>query len=245
MRNHRAFVFSAVLCADTLKLKNGSTIEGRFLSGDTASIKFAVGNDANTYDLVDIESLAFTPRAPAYQPVIPRPVLTQPALLGPGAQLAVRLIDSVDSKRDRPRQTYRASMEQPVQVNGGTVIPRGADCIVVLRDEQQSRRISGRSLLTIALRSVNINGRNYDLATSTVSRIGNQRGVKSGEVIGGTTALGAIVGALAGGGRGAAIGATSGAGLGTAVQLATSGERVRIPSETVLVFTLENAVYLP
>ena len=61
-------------------------------------------------------------------------------------------------------------------------------------------------------------------------------------MIGGGAALGAIIGALAGGGKGAAIGAVTGAGAGTAVQVATKGERVKIPSETRLTFTLEYPV---
>ena len=95
-------------------------------------------------------------------------------------------------------------------------------------------------MLTLALRSVTVNGHTYDLATSNVNKSSGSRTAKSGEVIGGATALGAIIGALAGGGRGAAIGAVSGAGVGTAAQVATSGERVKVPSETVLTFTLQN-----
>ena len=55
----------------------------------------------------------------------------------------------------------------------------------------------------------------------------------------GGAALGAIIGAIAGGGKGAAIGAVSGAGAGTAVQVITGGPKVQIPSETRLTFTLD------
>jgi hypothetical protein len=57
-------------------------------------------------------------------------------------------------------------------------------------------------------------------------------------VVGGTAAFGAIIGAIAGGGKGAAIGAASGAGAGAAVQ-AVRGAKVKIPSETRLEFTLK------
>lgn len=52
--------------------------------------------------------------------------------------------------------------------------------------------------------------------------------------------MGAVIGALAGGGRGAAIGAGSGAAAGTAAQVMTAGQKVKIPSETRLTFTLQN-----
>jgi len=51
--------------------------------------------------------------------------------------------------------------------------------------------------------------------------------------------LGAIIGAIAGGGKGAAIGTIAGAGAGGAVQVLTHGQQIRIPSETTLDFRLE------
>ena len=51
--------------------------------------------------------------------------------------------------------------------------------------------------------------------------------------------LGSIIGALAGGGKGAAIGAAAGAGVGGGVQAATKGQQIKLPSETVLNFTLQ------
>ena len=61
-------------------------------------------------------------------------------------------------------------------------------------------------------------------------------------MIGGTAALGAIIGGIAGGGRGAAIGAGSGAAVGTGAQELGHGQRVRVPSETRLVFTLSYGI---
>jgi outer membrane lipoprotein SlyB len=49
-----------------------------------------------------------------------------------------------------------------------------------------------------------------------VTRESSSRTGRSEKVIGGTAALGAIIGALAGGGKGAAIGAAAGAGGGAA-----------------------------
>ena len=50
--------------------------------------------------------------------------------------------------------------------------------------------------------------------------------------------LGALIGAIAGGGKGAAIGTAVGAGSGAAVQVITHGDQVKIPPETKLEFTL-------
>ena len=156
----------------------------------------------------------------------------------------MRTIDSVDSERDRRGQTYRASIDQPVIVNGQTVVPRGADAVIMLSDSQQSGKIEGKAVLTLELRSITINGRTYDSTSSTVSRESGSRGSRSAKVIGGTAALGAIIGAIAGGGKGAAIGAGSGAAVGTAAQVVTSGQKVKVPAETLLTFTLQNSLDL-
>ncbi|MBV9155830.1 MAG: hypothetical protein JO097_06190 [Acidobacteriaceae bacterium] len=161
-----------------------------------------------------------------------------------GTQLVVRLIDPVNSERDSLGQTYRASVDQPVVVNGQTVIPRGADVVATLSDTQKSGKIEGKTVLTIDLKSVTVNGRTYDIVTTGVAEASASRGERSAKVIGGTAALGAIIGAIAGGGKGAAIGAGSGAAVGTAAQVATSGQKVRVPSETRLTFTLQNPVDL-
>jgi hypothetical protein len=52
---------------------------------------------------------------------------------------------------------------------------------------------------------------------------------------------GGLIGALAGGGKGAAIGAASGGALGTGASVLTKGPEVRIPSETLLRFTLSQS----
>jgi hypothetical protein len=47
-----------------------------------------------------------------------------------------------------------------------------------------------------------------------------------------------IIGGIAGGGKGAGIGAAAGGGVGGGVQAATEGQQIKLPSETVLNFTL-------
>jgi hypothetical protein len=161
-----------------------------------------------------------------------------------GTEIVVRLIDPVNSERDNLGQTYRATIDQPVVVNGQTVIPRGSDAVATLIDAKQSGKIEGRTVLTVDLKNVTVNGRTYDIVTTGVSRASGSRGERSAKVIGGAAALGAIIGAAAGGGRGAAIGAGSGAAVGTAAEVATSGQKVKIPAETRLTFTLQNPLDL-
>ena len=161
-----------------------------------------------------------------------------------GTPVVIRLIDPVNSETDSLGQTYRASLDQPIIVNGQTVVPRGADAVATLIDAQKSGRIQGKTVMTLDLKSLTVNGRKYDISTTGVSQASASRGQRSAKVIGGTAVLGAVIGAIAGGGKGAAIGTVAGAGAGTAAEVATSGQKVKVPAETRLTFTLQNPLNL-
>jgi hypothetical protein len=158
--------------------------------------------------------------------------------------MTVRMIDAVNSEQSRLGETFRASVDEPVIVDGQTVIPRGADAVTKLVEDQESGKITGKTVLTLVLQQVLVNGKMLDLTSGDVSQASGSRGSRSAKVIGGTAALGAIIGAIAGGGKGAAIGAGSGAAVGTGVQVLTKGQTVKIPSETRLTFTLQQPAQL-
>src|SRR5579863_2347330 len=159
-----------------------------------------------------------------------------------GTPITVRMIDAVDSKVAHLGQTFRASVDDPVLINGQTVIPRGADALAKLVEDQQSGKFEGKTILTLALTDITINGQMIDTTTGDVTRASSSRGARTAKVVGGATALGAIIGALAGGGRGAAIGAASGAAVGGGAEVLTKGQQVKIPSETRLSFTLQQPI---
>ncbi len=175
-------------------------------------------------------------RADSAPPPPAAPTITIPS----GTLLKVRMVDSVDSETSQLGQTFQASLDEPIIINGQTVIPRGADVVAKLVEDKQSGKISGRTELTMDLASIRVNDKLVDITTGEVSSASGSRGAKSANVIGGATALGAVLGGIFGGGKGAAIGAASGAGAGGAVQVATKGQRVKIPAETRLSFTLSN-----
>ena len=90
----------------------------------------------------------------------------------------------------------------------------------------------------LELTQIVVNGIPYSITTSEYEEVGEARGSQSAKRAGAGAAVGAIIGAIAGGGKGAAIGAGVGAGGATAVQVLTKGEKLNIPSETKLEFTL-------
>ncbi|HKA00816.1 MAG TPA: hypothetical protein VKE70_30095 [Candidatus Solibacter sp.] len=265
--SYAALAFSLLTTgiADTLTLKDGRTINGNYLGGTSRQVRMEVGDSIQTFEIDRISGIQFgsAAAAPAVHPADPPAPALQPrervnvfrpdpasettnarpgTELPAGTVLTVRMIDPVDSEVSRVGETFRASVDEPVVVGSDQVIPRGADVVVKLVDDKQSGKISGKTELTLDLVSVFVNGKIVDVNTAAVTRESSSRTSRSGKVIGGTTALGAIIGALAGGGKGAAIGAASGAGVGTAAQVATKGQRVHIPAETRLTFTLEYPV---
>ena len=256
-----ALAFVTISSADVVTLRSGRTVEGQYLGGDSRSIRIASGDRVETFDIDEVSNLQFslsqknnsrsTPPPPPETRVLrpereyarqaPTPQGTE---LPAGTSIVIRMIDDVDSERDRIGQTFRASIDEPVVVNGQTVIPRGADVIAKLVDDKQSGKFEGRTILTLDLMQVQVNGRMVDINTEDVSQSSSSRGARTAKVVGGTAALGAIIGAIAGGGKGAAIGAASGAAVGGGVQVLTKGQRVRIPSETRLTFTLQQGTQI-
>lgn len=251
---------AGLLSADTLVLKNGSTIQGSFISGADGAVRFSSNGQVNRYDVSQIDFIRFDststsanprrydtsvsdPQSPSRNSNANRgtaPTGTIPA----GTNVVVRMIDNVDSQEAHVGQTFQASLDQPVMLNGQTVLPQGADVTTVLTEAKSSGKFEGKASLMLDIQSIHANGRDYRVQTTGVVEASSGRGNRTTKVVGGTAALGAIIGAIAGGGKGAAIGAGAGAATGAGVQAATSGQRVRIPSETRLTFTLQNDLQL-
>lgn len=250
--------------ADTVFFRDGHTVNGSYVGGDARTIRVAVGDRVETIRVADVDRISFGEPERAYAPPALRTPPEEPAyrpdpapapprrddfadreMIPSGTVLSIRMVDSVDSERDYVGQTFKASLDEPVVDPGGrTLVPRGADVVVKLVDDVQSGKIEGRTVLTLDIVSLRVNGRDVDVDTTSIKEQSGSRTARSGKVIGGTAALGAIIGAIAGGGKGAAIGAGAGAGAGTVAQVATKGQRVRIPSETRLTFTLQQPVRL-
>jgi hypothetical protein len=256
-------IFGAVADADSINLRSGEVVQGTYLGGTARQIRIDVNGNIQTYDIGQVQSVTFGDLSFQQGPPPPQgagyprdrdryannnPAPPPPAPLGitipQDTSVTVRMIESVNSQTARLGQTFRASLDEPIFINGQQVVPRGADVLTKLVSDQQSGKIEGRTVLTMALVSITINGQQVPVTSSDVRTESSSRGARSAGVIGGGTALGAVVGALAGGGKGAAIGAASGATLGAGAEVLTKGQTVKIPSETRLTFRLQTPVQL-
>ena len=172
---------------------------------------------------------------PAADPQNVSSSITVPA----GTNLLVRMIDSVDSSKNKVGDRFTASLEANLVINGRIVTPRGATVYGRLADARSAGHLAGKSELKLELTDILINDRLLPILTSDYQVAGSSRTTNTAKKVGGGAAAGAIVGAIVGGKKGAAVGAGVGAGAGTAVQVLTRGQKVQVPSETLLEFRLQ------
>jgi hypothetical protein len=323
------FVFVSAAVADTLHLKDGRVLQGRYLGGTQVSLRFEINGEVKTFAVADVASITFTPGAaptsaapdatqgaepsapasnppdtttaatppdasaannseppvvsrdtvppnanppnnaapvPPSPPIAPQsapatnptPSSGPPAQPGPapgasaqvtlpaGQSLLVRMIDGVDSSKNQIGDAFRASLETDLYLGGVFVARKGTDVYGKLADAQQAGKMTGRSELQLQLTKIVIDGRDYPLVSSDYTVKGQSRNADTAKKVGGGAIIGAIIGGIVGGGKGAAIGAGAGAGTGAAAEVLTRGDKVRVPSETLLEFRLEQpAVVVP
>jgi hypothetical protein len=281
-------LFASGAFADTLELKDGRVLHGRYLGGTQAVLRFEVNGEVQTFNVNDAVALTFTTNSGATSaaPLAPaaplpsasssasqgaqRPITSQdahreaarPTSLAPqeqdpasqygevtipaGQSMLVRMIDGVDSSRNHVGDVFHASLETDLYVNNTLVAKKGTDIYGRLENAQEAGHLAGSAQLQLELIRIVIDGHDYPLVSSDYTLKGKGRGSDTAKKVGGGAVVGAIIGAIAGGGEGAAIGAGVGSAAGAGVQVLTKGQQVKVPSETLLEFRLQQpAVVTP
>ena len=167
-----------------------------------------------------------------------------PLRIPAGTVVTVRTGQSLSSKTSQAGETFVATVTEPVSADGQVVIPDGAKAVGMVVDAHPLGRFKGGAMLRIRLASIEINGQNVPVDSSSVSRSEKGKGKRTATLIGGGAGLGAIIGGVAGGGKGALIGALAGGGAGTAGSAFTGNKDIVIPAEYALSFKLLKSVEL-
>lgn len=168
-----------------------------------------------------------------------------------GTALMVRLDTTLATFSNRVGDPFRASLTQPVVVNGVTLIPAGATVEGRVTKVSEPRRISGRPTIGILPEAVILpTGERYFLdATLTDTNIPgtsvNNEGQFKGSghdrrdqvEVGAGTAGGMLIGGLIGGGPGVLIGGAVGAGS-TGVHWLVTHRSATLPAGTQLTLEL-------
>jgi BON domain len=186
--------------------------------------------------------------APSGQPYPPqysqpqRPYVAQKggdAVVVPaGSVLRVRINQGMDSKRTATGTVFDGVVLNDVVAGGSIAIPRGATIHGTVVEAHTAGELKGKGELKLQLTSVSLGGTTYPIATDfwwhqgadkTANTVGNTVGL---------SAVGALIGAVAGGGVGAAVGAGVGGVAGLGVSAASGKGEAVLPSEAIVSFHL-------
>ena len=156
-------------------------------------------------------------------------------VLPSGAEIKVRTDVTIPAKPPADA-TYSATVSNDViSSKGELAIPRSAraELVAVPTDDGKDTNLD--------LRSVIVNDHKYLLVTKGSSNSSRSGGLgankRTGKYVGGGAAIGAVLGAILGGGKGAAVGAILGGAGGAGAQVYT-GKKKELPPETQLSFKL-------
>jgi hypothetical protein len=149
-------------------------------------------------------------------------------------RVAVRVNEALSSANAKVGDTFTGVLTEPITVNGQTLFPVNSNVQGHVTNAEDSGRLSHPGILELQLDSVDSGSRGANLNTAPWTLKGASHIKSNVAKIGGGTAIGAIIGGLAGGGKGAAIGAGVGAAGGTGVAAATGKKEATVDSESII-----------
>ena len=144
-----------------------------------------------------------------------------------GTTLRLDLQTAVASDTSTVEDAVRASLRQPVSVNGREVLPAGIQLSGAVTDIDRSGRVKGRARVGYRFNSLTYQGERYEIATAPIVHQAEATKKEDATKIAIGAGAGAALGAILGGGDGAAKGAAIGGAGGTGAVLATRGKEVR------------------
>ena len=160
-----------------------------------------------------------------------------------GTVLPVRIGETISSAKNQPGDSFLATLEQPLVVEGFVIAERGARVEGRVTDADPAEHGHATSRLGISLvRLATSDGQNIRIRTEPYQKEGAGGGVPDAAKIGAGAAIGAAIGAIAGGGKGAAIGAGVGGAAGTADVLLTRPKPAEVRVESRLSFRIQDPI---
>jgi hypothetical protein len=176
-----------------------------------------------------------------------------------GQLIRVRMNQTITSETARVGDQFTTTVVVPVFAGGIEVIPAGSEIIGRVVTVNRASRKSKAGTIGVHFVSLRlptgiaraINGDLTDVAANNVTadnegEVSGRSAMKRNVVfIGGGAAAGALIGAIAGGGKGAGIGAIVGGGLGTAGAVFSKGNEAVVKSGTEFGVVLNQTLSLP
>ena len=186
----------------------------------------------------------------------PAQTLTVPA----GTKLLMRLKSGVNTKSAKPGDGVYLETDFPVSISNTMAIPPGTYVQGVIDNVKRSGRIKGRAEVLFHFTTlifpngytVSVPGSVDNVPGADNGKVINKEGSvqadgtkgKDAGTIAGPTAEGAIIGALARGGKGALVGSGIGGAVGLAEVLFTRGNEINYPAGTPVEMVLQRSLTL-
>lgn len=223
-------IFSTSLLADTLELKNGTTLKGTFKSATDTTVTFDANGVEGVYQKSDVVELKMGGSASSTNTSNPAEATSKKVEVPVGTPILVKVDEEVGTHNKTSGDRFKAVLEGNLSVDGNVVAPAGS--VVYGKVVRASKgRIAKSAELELTLTSVNINGDIISLNTSSIGGEGPSSGA------GRKIVKGALIGGLADGSRGSKDGARIGAG----VAILAGGKEAGVRAGTLLEFRLEQA----
>ena len=183
------------------------------------------------------------PAAEVKKPEPPPPPQPKTVTIPAGTLLTVRIDQALSSSTNQTGDTFRASLDQPLVIDGFVIAERGARIEGRVSEVDPGGRVRGVASMNIELvRLTTADGQRVRLQTESFNKQAERTRSKDAAKIGAAAGIGAAIGAIAGGGRGAAIGAAAGGAAGAGGVMATRGGAAQLPAETRLSFRLRDPI---
>ena len=159
--------------------------------------------------------------------------------IAPGTPVYVMVMQTIDSKHTKVGTPLHGVLVQNIVAQNGVIaVPRGADVMGTVIDARGPGHLKGRPQLALQLTGLNVASTTYPLTSYVWSRGGPGKGGQSAANIGGSAAVGAIIGGAVGGGPTALLGGLLGGLGGAGISASSSGPQLMVPAESVVTFYL-------
>jgi hypothetical protein len=175
----------------------------------------------------------------------PPPPAPHTVTLNAGMLIPVRLVDGLSSERSMPGDSFTATLDHELVVDGFVIAERGARVEGRVVASDRGGKVKGVAALSVELTRIRTSdGQNVAIQTDAFEKQAEPSHGQDVATVGAGAVLGAVVGAIAGGGKGADVGAGVGGAAGAGGVLLTRGKPATLPSETRISFRLRAPVTL-
>jgi hypothetical protein len=189
------------------------------------------------------------PSTPAPRPrpsTPPRTETPAPSTVGTlvpaGTAFNVTVNTKISTETANEGDAWQGVVKEAIVVDGKTVVPAGAIVSGVVTKAIPAKK-GDRATLDLAMRSVGVDGRNYDVSGGTEEIVAGSTRARNLGAIAGGAAAGALIGRAVGGdSKGGVIGGIIGGAAATGAVAASKGYQVVLKEGTDLTFTSTEGV---